>query len=186
MTDRILEGALRALTRHGVRKFSMSDVIHESGVSRGTVYRYFSNKTEVLEAVGSYVGRSLVSDLEQSIEERPGLDERIIVVVETLVRHGNHSAVSQLFDVEPAFIMAYLRREFPNLIKVVRKSLKPLLANSLPVRSGALSENQLVEMLLRMVLSAYVIPTPDIARLPKRIADAWSCLLLESSGSLRA
>lgn len=41
---RILDGALSALARRGVRKLSMSDVGAEAGISRGTLYRYFRDK----------------------------------------------------------------------------------------------------------------------------------------------
>jgi DNA-binding phage protein len=48
---RILSGALDAIASRGARRLSMSDIIEASGVSRGTLYRYFSNKEEVLSAV---------------------------------------------------------------------------------------------------------------------------------------
>ena len=47
---RILSGALDAIASRGVKRLSMSDIIDASGVSRGTLYRYFSNKDEVLGA----------------------------------------------------------------------------------------------------------------------------------------
>ena len=42
--NRILDGALRALARRGLRKLSMSDICEEAGISRGTLYRYFKSK----------------------------------------------------------------------------------------------------------------------------------------------
>ena len=48
---RILSGALDAIAARGVKRLSMSDIIDASGVSRGTLYRYFSNKDQVLSAV---------------------------------------------------------------------------------------------------------------------------------------
>ena len=45
---RILEGAATAVARHGLAKLDMSDVSAISGVSRGTLYRYFPNRDALL------------------------------------------------------------------------------------------------------------------------------------------
>ena len=52
---KILSGAIDVIANRGARRLSMSDIIDTSGVSRGTLYRYFSNKDEVLAAVSEFV-----------------------------------------------------------------------------------------------------------------------------------
>ena len=42
--ERILDGAMAAIARHGLSKLGMSDVSHSAGVSRGTLYRYFPSR----------------------------------------------------------------------------------------------------------------------------------------------
>ena len=56
---KILSGALDAIAERGVRRLSMSDIIEASGVSRGTLYRYFSSKDDVLAAVAEFTSASL-------------------------------------------------------------------------------------------------------------------------------
>src|SRR3546814_16174415 len=46
---KLLDGALRALSEMEARRLSMRDISDASGVSRGTPYRYFSSRAEVLE-----------------------------------------------------------------------------------------------------------------------------------------
>src|SRR3546814_8051875 len=52
---KILDGALRAISEMGARRLSMRDISDASGVSRGTLYRYFSSREEVLAAVSEFV-----------------------------------------------------------------------------------------------------------------------------------
>src|SRR3546814_2736044 len=52
---KILDGALRAIGEMGARRLSMRDISDASGVSRGTLYRYFSSREEVLAAVSAFV-----------------------------------------------------------------------------------------------------------------------------------
>ena len=47
---RILEAALEVCQRHGVEGARMEEVAARAGVSKGTLYRYFENKEELLLA----------------------------------------------------------------------------------------------------------------------------------------
>jgi TetR/AcrR family transcriptional regulator, transcriptional repressor of aconitase len=49
----ILDGARRSFTRNGFHATSMQDVLTESGLSAGAVYRYFRSKEEIIEAVAT-------------------------------------------------------------------------------------------------------------------------------------
>lgn len=46
--ERILQGATRSIARHGLERSSMASVAREAGVSRQTVYTYYSNREDVL------------------------------------------------------------------------------------------------------------------------------------------
>jgi AcrR family transcriptional regulator len=63
--DQILDGAGRAFGRYGLRKTTLADVVRESGVARATIYKYFSSKDEIFEAV---VQRE-VEDLQRTVRE---------------------------------------------------------------------------------------------------------------------
>ncbi|GLW28166.1 TetR/AcrR family transcriptional regulator [Actinoplanes regularis] len=47
----ILEAAARCFARDGFHRTSMQDVVRESGVSAGLVYRYFTGKDEMIAAI---------------------------------------------------------------------------------------------------------------------------------------
>jgi AcrR family transcriptional regulator len=47
----LLEVAREVVLRHGYRKANLGDVAREAGVSRATVYNYFSSKEQLLRAI---------------------------------------------------------------------------------------------------------------------------------------
>jgi TetR/AcrR family transcriptional regulator, transcriptional repressor of aconitase len=51
----ILDGALRCFTRKGFHTSSMQDVLSEIGLSAGAVYRYFSGKEEIIQAIAEEI-----------------------------------------------------------------------------------------------------------------------------------
>lgn len=51
--ERILAAASRCVTRFGLQKTRLADVAAEAGVTRQTVYRYFSSVNEMLAAVAA-------------------------------------------------------------------------------------------------------------------------------------
>ncbi|MEV4621158.1 TetR/AcrR family transcriptional regulator [Asanoa sp. NPDC049573] len=47
----ILDAAGRCFARDGFHRTSMQDIVHESGISAGLVYRYFAGKDEMIIAI---------------------------------------------------------------------------------------------------------------------------------------
>jgi len=74
--DRILEGALKVFARKGFAAASMADVGKEAGVSTGNLYRYYSGKDDLYDAVipPSFVG-NLRGLLERRIRSLDGVDD---------------------------------------------------------------------------------------------------------------
>ena len=52
--ERILVAALGLIGRRGVRRLGMQEIAEAAGVSRGTLYRYFPSKEQVLTAAAAY------------------------------------------------------------------------------------------------------------------------------------
>lgn len=61
--DQILGAALRCFVREGLHRTSMSDVVAESGMSAGSVYRYFPSKHALITACANEVFTILESTL---------------------------------------------------------------------------------------------------------------------------
>ncbi|MFD0852046.1 TetR/AcrR family transcriptional regulator, partial [Actinomadura adrarensis] len=75
----ILDAAQRCFIRKGVHATSMQDIMAESELSAGAVYRYFKSKTDIIAAiVSSVIGdmQSFIADL-VATDPLPPLDEMI-------------------------------------------------------------------------------------------------------------
>ena len=51
MRERILRATFKVLCRHGYGKLNLSDVAAQTGISRPTLYKFFSSKDDLLSAV---------------------------------------------------------------------------------------------------------------------------------------
>jgi len=67
----ILAAARVRFAQAGFHATSMQDVVAESGLSMGAVYRYFKSKDELIEAIAGDVVGMLAGELEQFIDVRP-------------------------------------------------------------------------------------------------------------------
>ncbi|WP_432194241.1 TetR/AcrR family transcriptional regulator [Streptomyces sp. bgisy027] len=175
--EKIVEGAIRAVGRYGVRKFSMSDVYTEAGVSRGTLYRYFKSKDQVLEAIGEYVERTLHTTLENAVSAHPEPEERLEVVLQALLDYRTtHPEIMRIVESETGFVLDLLSREFTRLLAVVSDALDPVLRDAPPVRDGTLTKRQLAEMFIRLALSVYLIPSAGSDATAERAAALWKSM----------
>ncbi|MGX1675482.1 TetR/AcrR family transcriptional regulator [Streptomyces sp. NPDC055400] len=183
-TEKIVEGAIRAVGRYGVRKFSMSDVYTETGVSRGTLYRYFKSKEQVLEAIGEYVERTLHAALDDAVAARPEPEDRLEVVLQALLDYRTtHADVMRIVELEPSVVLDLLSREFNRLLAVVSDALDPVLRDAPPVRDGTLTKRQLAEMFIRLTLSVYLVPSAGSDATAARVASLWKSMTATSANS---
>lgn len=159
---RILEGAATAVARHGLAKLEMSDVSAISGVSRGTLYRYFPNRDALLDELASREGQLFRERMLAAIEQAPPGAERIRVALEHATRHvSEHALLQRLLDTDPAFLLRGLRDQFDGLKAELGALFVPLLQESELVRSRIASAEQLLDWMVRLMISAFLLPGRD-------------------------
>jgi AcrR family transcriptional regulator len=88
--EEIALAALRALSRKGVTHTSMADIIEESGLSAGSIYSNFRDKSEL----AGYVARTLIGErlalVEQAVGERALRPREVLGV---MLRHVSERGV---------------------------------------------------------------------------------------------
>lgn len=160
--ERILDGAAAAVARHGLAKLEMSDVSVSSRVSRGTLYRYFPSRDALLTALASREGRLFKQRMLEAIEAAPPGPERMRVALEHATRHvRTHAALQRLLETDPALVLQGLREQFEGLKDEFGTLLGPLLRDVALVRRRVVTTEQLVDWLMRLMVSAFLIPDPD-------------------------
>ncbi len=158
---KILSGALDAIASRGVRRLSMSDIIDASGVSRGTLYRYFSNKDEVLAAVSEFVCTGFENGIREAGQGIVDPIERFRAVMQFYARYTNENSPDRVFEVEPAFHLAFFRSRFGRYKVAVQDALDPVFDHLEALIGEAMNRDAFVETLVRTQLSTLLVPASD-------------------------
>lgn len=161
----------------------MIDVVELSGISRGTLYRYFRNKEEILDAIAAHIRDGLLKQLSSAVEDRPELDVRVQVVTEALVGFSRtHPEAIQVIALEPEFNVNAVRNLFPEFAILLEELLTPALELTPAVRSNALTPGELSELILRVAGSTFFIPSENFDEVPLAVA-ALPCLRVGADGT---
>ncbi|WP_230280530.1 TetR/AcrR family transcriptional regulator [Croceicoccus sp. Ery15] len=171
---KILSGALDAIAERGVRRLSMSDIIEASGVSRGTLYRYFSSKDDVLAAVAEFVCIGFENGIREAAEGIDDPIERFRQVMQFYARYTNENSPDRVFEVEPRFHLSFFRSRFARYKLAVHSALEPTF-KYIEVKLGkTINAIAFVEILVRLQLSTLLVPADE----------NWLMLWNESADSL--
>ncbi|CAN5821143.1 hypothetical protein BH10ACT9_BH10ACT9_11760 [soil metagenome] len=172
--QKILVGTMKALSRQGTHKLSVSDICEASQVARGTFYRYFDSKEEVLAHLGRHFEEGVAEAFAAAIAANPDPGSRVQVVLETLTAQRGGGDLNRMLDVAPEFTLAFLRDTFPNLIDVVVEALGPAADESPLVISGTLTKHQLGDLFLRSVMSTLFLPGSQSDEVPALAASLFA------------
>jgi AcrR family transcriptional regulator len=175
--QRILEGALRAIARHGLTKLGMNDVSASAGVSRGTLYRYFPSREDLLCSLAEFETRRFRQNVGEAVRAARGADFRMEVAVGHVARYvSEQPAIRRILETEPAFVLGYLREHFAELRSLSLGLLAPVLRDTEPVRSGAVTVEQLCDWLTRVMISAVLFPDPDPDEMARALTAVYRLL----------
>jgi AcrR family transcriptional regulator len=164
--DQILHGAAQAIARHGLGKLGMGDVSSSAAVSRGTLYRYFSSRDELLAHLADREGRRFQERMLQALDEAPDGAEKIRLALQYAARFaGEHPVLRRIVETDPALVLTALRDSFTTIRAMVDGPLAPLFAQTAPVRLGTRTE--LVGWMTRIMISFFLSRT----RIPTVCAD---------------
>lgn len=155
---KILDGTLRAISEVGTRRLSMSEIIQASGVSRGTLYRYFTSKEEVLAAVSEYICSSFERGI---VETGQGIDdpmERFRAVMLFYARFTIERSPERIFEVEPAFHLNFLRSHFGRHKAAVVEALGPSMDYFDGLMGAPIDRDRFADTLVRLQLSTLIVP----------------------------
>jgi AcrR family transcriptional regulator len=181
--DRILEAALAAMGRVGPRRLTMSDVSDRAGLSRGTVYRYFPTKEDLLAVLAEWEQNRFADGLRRALDAAPPGGVGVDTVAEYIITYlREHPALTLMIDVEPEFVLVFLRRQLPVFHRITEELLAGVTDNSRPVQEGLVTAEELNELLLRVVLSIFLVPGEDRTDTAGALAGALDSFVRLASG----
>jgi AcrR family transcriptional regulator len=144
VADRILEAAQRLVLQRGARRLALTDVAKLAGVARPTLYRYFTSKEELVDALGKRERRRFNTVLAEAISNKAGT-ARLDAAMDVVVAFLRNQPPRHLIDLEPGFVNDQMALVLP----MIEEALRAVLDRDL---AGAVA---------RTALSHYIFPDPD-------------------------
>ena len=146
----------------------MREIAEAAGVSRGTLYRYFPSKDEVLTGAAEYDEVRFAIGLDEILAAAPPEDQIGAFMAYAFDFIRSHPC-RPLFESEPGFVMGYLLEHLPSLRAEIVRRLGDTLGTVPAVAKGALDREQLVDVIVRLFAASWIIPESDDSSLVQSV-----------------
>jgi AcrR family transcriptional regulator len=156
--ERIFEATTRVMLRAGVAGMSVQDIATEAGVARGTLYRYYSSKTKLLDAYTEFMRHRFDEALRAAILPHQGPDDRLVAFLGFFDGYLNSEQARHFLEAEPEFALAYFRRTFGEGVVKARDALAPVFDHWSEQLGRPLDRDFLAEFIMRFLLSNVLVP----------------------------
>lgn len=186
--DRILDATVEVAALYGLSKLSMSDVASRAGISRPTLYKYFSSKDDLVAATVSREAMLLVGRVidEASRHDDP-TDALRFAIVTALELTREHPLLDRIIRTEPELLLPYLTTEaVPGggvgagspVLTFVRAAAESIITQRLGDELDEVTIRRVADMVGRLLVS-YAISAPDDP--PEVVADVIAKVFVEGA-----
>jgi AcrR family transcriptional regulator len=125
--DRIKQKAKELFMRYGIRSVSMDDIATQLGISKKTIYQYFTDKDELVDAVVDEDVKTMQMEcLETGRVAKDAVDE-IFLIVDRILEQFRNMNPMVIYDLEKFHVRAYQRfmeHKTKFLLQMIRKNLE--------------------------------------------------------------
>ncbi|MBB2990026.1 AcrR family transcriptional regulator [Mycolicibacterium iranicum] len=146
--QRILAATAEVLGRNGTAKLSLSEVAAQAGVSRPTLYRYFTDKRELLDVFAVWERQYYERAIAKATAEVPP-HERLDAALRVIVEYQLSYPGLRMIDVEPDQVIRRMTRVLP----LMRERLQRLCLGPDAALSAATA--------VRVAISQYLVRSDD-------------------------
>jgi len=158
----VLDGAARAVEKHGARRATMGDIAVLAGIAKGTLYNHFRTKDAVYAAAVETGVRGLAEEC--ALAARDDLADALALAAE---RIGGHPALRRLASDEPAALAVLVTPDGGPAWQLARDGVRDVLD-----AAGRMSDPASVEVVLRWLVSFVTHPGVEVTRQAGMVAAA--------------
>jgi AcrR family transcriptional regulator len=169
----VLDGAARAVEKHGARRATMGDIAVLAGIAKGTLYNHFRAKDAVYAAAVEAAVRSLAEEC--ALVARDDLAEALALAAE---RIGGHPALRRLATDEPAAVAAFVTPDDGPTWQLARDGVRAMLN-----AAERVSDSTAVDVVLRWLISFVAFPGLELSRQATLVAAALPAASPVTSGT---
>lgn len=157
LDTRILDAALAEFETYGLRRVSVEDVAKRAGVARTTIYRRFTNKEQLLQAVILRECRRFLTAIAEATENLASPEDAVVEGFVVGLRSARtHPLMTRVLQSEPEAFLPQLSMNGGAVMLAARDILADRLRRARP---GAAEDHDTVaEVLLRLAVSLLLIP----------------------------
>jgi len=160
----VLDGAVRAVEKHGARRTTMADIAMLAGIAKGTLYNHFRTKEAVyaaaVEAAVHNLGEECVTVAADDLAEALAL---------AADRIGASAALRRVATEEPAVLAALVTIGTDGAWSSARDAVRDCLQ-----AAGARTDPVAVDLVLRWLISFVAVPGHELEAQAAAVAAAVS------------
>jgi AcrR family transcriptional regulator len=157
--QRILAATAEVLGRNGMTKLSLSEVAVQAAVSRPTLYRYFADKRELLDAFVVWERQYYERAVAEATVDLPAC-ERLDAALRVIVEYQQSYPGLRMIDIEPAQVIRRLSRVIP----LMRARLERLAQGP--------DSNLAVATAVRVAIAHYLVASDDADQFLEQLRHA--------------
>jgi AcrR family transcriptional regulator len=165
MEERILDAAERCAGRYGLRRFSMADVAASAGVSRGSVYLHFGDRSGLVDALLERVAAAFVDASRSAVCRRRTLSAQAGEAAVFIRRHlGDQGLTLGLPGDGESLSAVLLTAQVERLVSQWVDFWQPLLVDAErrgEIRTG-IDHRRAGEWIVRLLVSFAVLPSVTV------------------------
>jgi AcrR family transcriptional regulator len=153
--ERILHKARELFMRNGIRAVSMDDIATQSGVSKKTIYQYYADKDELVDAVMQIEEQRVQQDSKECFEQSGDAIEEILLTLSRIYTRFSQMNPMIISDMERFHQKAHNRfqkMKYDHLHRVISTNLKR------GIQEGLYREEMNVDVITKYRLESIMIP----------------------------
>lgn len=175
---KILATTEEIVLQSGADRISILDVCQESGISRGTFYRYFSSQDDLLDAFSRHKRDQFHARLLEAVGPYQDPDERFQAVLNFVDDYLERSRARRLLLVAPEYATRWFQRIFHDSVHRFQDVLSPVF-DAWEERRGITLDRELIcELIVRFILSDVLVPSGADRRNLMRRVERFVVMLL--------
>lgn len=129
VTDPVLDAALAAFLDFGVRRTNMAEIARRAGISPATLYRRYSQKSDIVAAVGLREAEQILAELEDRIDvTAPPLEQLTVLHQTVAARLRANKLLQRVLATEPESVLPKITVEAEPVLEIGRGYLAGFLS----------------------------------------------------------
>jgi len=163
--DRIREQARNLFFKYGIRSVSMDDLSAGLGISKKTIYQWFKDKDELVQAIIDQENQGMQADCDQCLGDSADAIEEILLTLDRMIQHLKNMNPTVVYDLQKFHFQSFQsfsENKNKYLLTVITKNLERGIAEGL-YRDGLniaiLSRYRLEAMMI--AFNQEVFPAPE-------------------------